>query len=132
MIKGLILPAVIYYAAQLAVAFGLFDLYPWLDIPFHFFGGASIAVMGAIFIRALQADKNLPRLPRWFLVLFLVALTSLLAIAWELYELILDRYFGVAAQLGLYDALGDLFVGPSGGLAGAVLLLWTRLKNILS
>lgn len=130
-IKGLVLPAAIYYTAQFAVASGLFDLYPWLDIPFHFFGGASIAIMGAIFLHALQAGKNLPRLPGWFLVLFLTALTALLAIAWELYEVILDRYFDTLTQLGLYDALGDLLVGTSGGLAGAVIWLWTRLKKFL-
>lgn len=105
-----------FYA--LGLALHLFDLYPFLDIPTHFFGGVVITYFYRVAIRHSQALVGEIPLPIQVLLGFTAAGTT--TILWEFYENLADRFLGTQMVRGLEDTIVDLFVGLLGALVLSV------------
>ena len=107
-------PVSIFVSYLLALAFHLFNLFPLLDIPFHFLGGAVITYFYRAAIR--HSQKGLGEIPVSIQVLLAFTCTVTTTIFWEFYENILDFFAGTHMVRGLQDTIMDLFLGLLGAL----------------
>jgi uncharacterized membrane protein YjjP (DUF1212 family) len=105
---------VLLFYAIAAKGFKAYLLFPWLDMPTHFLGGAAITYFFLCAINHGQAlVGEIPALVRKLLALGLTAIT---AIAWEFLEFLSDVALGTKMNLGVADTLADLFFGLLGGV----------------
>ena len=93
--------------------FAIYELVPWMDIPFHIAGGMAIAYA------ALYLSTNLFRIKaakhsKVFHFLLAVSVTALFATVWEWYEFLYDIAFQAQYQAGIADTMGDMFLGIVG------------------
>ena len=95
-------------------AFGLFRIFPPLDIPFHFMGGVSITYFYRSAIRNLRIFFD--ELPLILRIVFAFTCTGTTIILWEFYETAFDYLFGTTMVRGLEDMVTDMFVGTMGAL----------------
>jgi hypothetical protein len=98
----------------LGLVFGVYDRYPPLDIPTHFFGGVAITYFFRSAIRNSQALFG--GIPSPIQVMFAFTCTGTVIIFWEFYENILDFLFHAHNVLGLADTIKDMAVGLLGAL----------------
>jgi len=114
-LRLLLFPATVFFVSLAFLAAGFFEVWPWLDIPFHILGGLAIGVSGRTLLSEL-VKRRLFSTRRWWLTdLFILSLVALLAVLWEVYELILGLMFGVSTQLGVTDTVTDQIFGLTGG-----------------
>ena len=117
------LSVVVFYL--IGLAFHLFDTFPQMDIPTHFFGGVAITYFYRVAIR--NSQKILGDIPLPIRVLLAFTATGTTTILWEFYENTLDHFFGTHMVRGLEDTIVDLAMGLSGAL---VLSLLYRKREI--
>ncbi len=98
----------------LGLVFGIYDRYPPMDIPTHFFGGVAITYFFRSAIRNSQALFG--EIPCPIQVMFAFTCTGTVIIFWEFYENILDFLFNAHNVLGLADTIKDMAVGLLGAL----------------
>ena len=103
----------------LGLAFHLFRMFPYIDIPTHFMGGVAITYFYRSAIRNSQSFAGDIPLP--IQVLFAFACTGTTTVLWEFYENIVDYFLGTHMVLGLTDTLKDMFLGLLGALVLSVL-----------
>jgi len=102
-------PLSIFGSYLLALTFHLFNLFPPLDIPFHFLGGVVITYFYRSVVK--NSQKLVGEIPFPIQVLFAFTCTATTTILWEFYENILDFFFGTHVVRGLQDTIMDLFIG---------------------
>jgi len=107
-------PLSIFASYLLALALHLFNLFPPLDIPFHFLGGVVITYFYRVAIR--HSQKAIGEIPLPIQVLLASTCTGTTTILWEFYENLLDYFAGTYMVRGLQDTLMDLFLGLLGAL----------------
>jgi hypothetical protein len=109
--------AVFIFYAVAAKGFHAYLLYPWLDMPTHFFGGAAMAYF---FIAAIGFSQPLiGAIPPLAQRVMAVGLTMIVAVIWEFLEYASDVFRGSKMNLGVADTLMDLFLGLLGGTVAA-------------
>ena len=98
----------------IGLALGIFDLFPFLDIPTHFAGGVVITYFYRVASR--HSQKLVGEIP--FLIQVLLGFTAAgtTTILWEFYENLADFFLGTQMVRGLEDTIVDLFVGLLGAL----------------
>ena len=101
--------------------FNIYRIFPWLDIPMHFIGGASLSITYFLILQFSQKENYL-RINSFFKVLFIFALVSLTTIFWELFEFSVSYTTGWISQGDLQDTMADLILGMLGGLFAAIFL----------
>ena len=101
-----------FYA--IGLAFGLFDLYPPLDIPTHFMGGVAITYFYRSVIR--NSQKVVGDIPFPIQVILAITSTGTTTILWEFYENFIDHFFGFQTVRGLEETIVDMAMGLSGAL----------------
>lgn len=124
--RALALPALIYISSIPVVAIGWYDRYRWLDNPYHIAGGASMALMFWILLRAKAEWKKILETERLLSFGLLVGLTAVVAIFWEVYELLYDIVFQTQVQGSVRDNVTDLVLG----LLGSAVAVWYLLQKI--
>jgi hypothetical protein len=133
MIKKLVgffaLPFGLFCFHLVLVFVGIFQRYPWLDIPTHFLGGVFITNSFSLAITYFQERKILSELNVFSKSIFLFGLTSSAVVLWEFGEFMLDFFFDTAAQLSLEDTMLDMFLGLLGGTALIVFLGRANIKE---
>lgn len=94
----------------------LYDAFPYLDVPMHFFGGylTALTVYENIVIHKKRFKINIK--PAAFLYMFIVGATALVAIAWEVYEWAHDQIYPRIFLQGTGDIVSDLVLGIGGAL----------------
>jgi hypothetical protein len=102
---------VLYLAGR---AFSAYLLYPPLDIPTHFLGGAAIAYFYRSAIT--ESQRLIGSIPRPIQNLLTLTCTGTTTILWEFFEYSSDLFFHTSMVLGLEDTLKDMFLGLLGGL----------------
>ena len=114
-------PLGVYVVYRVAKSFGAYLVYPPLDIPTHFLGGAAIAY----FFRSAIANsqKLVGAIPNPVQVLLALTCTGTTTILWEFLEYFSDHFFHTNMILGLEDTLKDMFLGL---LGGTILVLWRK------
>jgi hypothetical protein len=110
-------PLAVFVAHLMAAyVFLLYERWPPVDIPLHFFGGAAIAFFFSRCVRTLLGDEA-GHTRRAFLELLLAfSLTATAAVFWEFAEYACDHLLGTVLQFGLTDTMKDLAIGIGGGL----------------
>ena len=101
------------------LAFHMYKIFPWVDIPTHIFGGFAITYFYRCAIRNSQGWLGNIPLPIQILLAFTATGTT--AVLWEFYENIGDHFLGTHMVLGLFDTLKDLFDGLLGALVLSLL-----------
>jgi hypothetical protein len=114
-------PLSVFFMYRLALALQLFRLYPPLDIPTHFLGGAAITYFYRVAIG--HSQKLVGAIPFPIQVFFAFTCTGTTTIFWELYEYISDFFFHTHMVRGVTDTTVDFVVGLSGALVWSV---WYR------
>ena len=111
-----------FYA--IGLAFDWYDLFPPLDIPSHFLGGAAITYFYRSAIKNSQSIVG--NIPALIQSLFAFTCTGTTIIVWEFYENAADFFLGTQMVRGLEDTILDMFVGLMGAL---VLLLFYKQRS---
>jgi len=96
------------------LAFDLYDLYPWVDMPTHFAGGVAITYFYRSAIRHMQ--QIVGDIPFPVQILFPFTCTGTTIIFWEFYENSIDYFFGFNTVHGLEETVVDMLMGLSGAL----------------
>jgi hypothetical protein len=96
------------------LAFGLYDLFPALDIPTHLLGGVAITYLYRSAIR--NAQTIVGDVPNVIQTILAFTSTSATIIFWEFYENTLDFFFGTHNVRGLEDTIHDMVFGLIGAL----------------
>ena len=100
---------------------GLYDIWPWFDIPMHFLGGVAI---GSSFFFSLNYFRieNIIKLNYFFSIFFVVSLVALIAVLWEFFWFLIGFFLPIVPLASLEDTLLDLALGLFGGLFMAIIL----------
>lgn len=109
----LILFSTLAVVHSLALAYDLYWVITWLDIPMHFFGGAIVA-LGLYTLR----DLKFPTPQLLFSFPVFIFLVVLVALAWELFE------YRITTSLPadyVFDTSLDLILGTLGGITGYII-----------
>lgn len=106
-----------FYA--IGLFFGLFDAFPFLDVPTHFMGGVVITYFYRVAIRHSQTLVG--EIPFPIQVLLAITSTGTTTVLWEFYENLADVFLGTQMVRGLEDTIVDLSVGILGGLVLSLL-----------
>jgi hypothetical protein len=101
---------------------GIYAALPWIDMPMHFLGGASIAVAGMSFLAFLQKQGLVNELPFVLRTLFVMSFVGFAAVSWELWEFSIDFVLERHLQRDLFDTMTDMFFGLLGGLTASITL----------
>lgn len=109
----------------IAHGFGVYifyHIYTWYDVPMHLIGGFVSGILAwqiwTYSVDDLKMKNGIGK--QWILFLFIIGLTALIAVVWELHEFVLD-YFreekrGFSLQEDLVDTMKDILLGLIGGL----------------
>src|SRR3989338_4278049 len=109
-------PIVVFTLDKLInIPFDLYKMFPLLDIPMHFIGGASIAVSAVLWWRYKCGSLKTAKINKIFSLLWIIGIVSFTAIVWEFYEFASDYFFHTEWQFGSADVVGDMFFGLAGG-----------------
>ena len=106
----LVAASVLAVVHVLSLQFFLYWHYLWLDIPMHALGGAVAAL--AVFV---PYDFGAPLPRRWLQPLPVLLLVLLVALSWEVYEIMLGIPFG---EDYVADTASDLGAAMLGGVTG--------------
>jgi hypothetical protein len=112
-------PLSVFFLYLVARHFQLYKLFPPLDIPTHFLGGAAITYFYRVAIR--HSQEVFGEIPFPLQVIFAFTCTGTTTIFWEFYEYLSDFFFHTQMVRGVIDTMVDLFVGLLGALALSVL-----------
>jgi hypothetical protein len=107
-------PLTVFGIYLIGIFTGVYDRYPPLDIPTHFFGGVAMTYFFRSAIR--NSQEFLGEIPYLIQVLFAFTCTATIVIFWEFLENILDFVFQAHNVLGLADTLKDMVDGLLGAL----------------
>lgn len=110
-------PILVFVLNVIFDARGLYYALPWIDMPMHFLGGASIALAGVSLLAFLRVRGLVNELSFLLRTLFIMSFVGLAAVSWELWEFSMDVVFNKHLQIGLSDTVSDVFFGLLGGLA---------------
>ena len=116
-------PAVIFLVHLGAKGAGLYEMFPKIDIPFHYLGGLSIAYMCAQVLSYLESEKVTTALHKGLFLLLLLSLTATVAVCWEFAEFLSDQFLNTNLQPSIANTMQDQFLGILGGGTWAVIYL---------
>jgi hypothetical protein len=100
----------------IAFSVQLYETYPTIDIPMHFFGGVSISYfLSNAFVAASLVTTGAPP-NRLLESVLIVTATCTVAVFWEFFEFVLSWALSIDLQGSLADTTKDLFFGMTGSL----------------
>lgn len=118
-----VFPGIILMVLQyIFIEYNVYTWYfPQLDIPMHIVGGASVAWAVWVALSYLIQIKQLPKMPFWFAIAFVVGMTATVGIAWEFYEFIGDIMNNTQQQMWQFGP-GDTMKDFADDIIGAFIL----------
>lgn len=115
-IKIIFPPTLILLIHILLMYKGAYTIFPFLDIPMHFFGGGAIAFSFILILKELNITID----NKFYKIIVIISFVGLIGIFWEFFEFGLDYFFKIGLN-DLKDALSDLFLGLVGGLIVSII-----------
>jgi hypothetical protein len=100
---------------------GVYDRYPEFDNPLHILGGAALAWIVFFSWRYDRQLKLLPEIPFWVVVSYAVGIASVIGIAWEQNEFLIDLFRNASYTPNVADFVKDLTNDILGAFAFSVL-----------
>lgn len=112
-------------ANRISLGFHVYERFPNIDVPLHLAGGFVAGLFAVCVRNELLRRKQIKPAPWWFDLIFVVGLTAIVAIFWELYEFLTDlRNMTLGnlqrTQLSVGDTVSDLL----NGMTGAAFAFW--------
>lgn len=107
----------------LVTELGIYEKFWWFDIPMHFLGGVLIAISVAVFLNHFKQENKLSIQSVVLKILFIISLTALFAVSWEILEFFIDQFFNAHMQASVIDTMKDLSMGIIGGNVIAISIL---------
>lgn len=126
------LPMLVVFVAHLFFSWD--QTLPYIHLQsmaFHFSGGVATAWSIWMLFGLLAEYVNFSINPKILLLVFLVSLTTLVGVIWEVAEFALDVQMGWSLQPSLPDTMMDLIMDTLGALTVSLLLLMVRPKKLL-
>lgn len=119
-----IIAMVFLFAANfLGELFEFYYIFWWWDIFLHALSGVFLGFAGFIVVFMLNGSPNIGvKLSPFFIALFAFCFAVSLGVIWEVYEFIMDSFFGMNMQKsGLVDTMWDLITNSVGALFAAIM-----------
>jgi len=115
----------IYLSNFIGSKAGVYGVWPYFDIPMHFLGGASIAVMGLVAwdMGLGYGQRSLSSIPFLVKAVAVIGLVAIVGIVWEWLEFIHDferaftQVIFIPAQPSIGDTMKDLFFDLFGAVS---------------
>jgi hypothetical protein len=109
-------------------------LYPYYDKFAHFVSSITVAVLA--FVSILLINRfSCTKLARWQIFFYIVIFTMAIGAFWEIYEYLMDTFFGSyltkLLQHGLDDTMIDLIIDLLGGIVVAAFGTWYIQKKTI-
>lgn len=105
----------IFMAHFLGVICELYNYIYWFDKFIHFLSGIITSFVAVYILFKFKKNKNM-----FFDVLYIIALTLMIASLWEVFEYLSSYYFGMDPQkvllTGVTDTMGDIIVAFLGSI----------------
>lgn len=105
----------IFMAHFLGVTCDFYSKIYWFDKFAHFLSGVITSFVAIYILVKFKKDKNI-----FFDILYIIAITLMIASLWEIFEYLSSYYFGVDPQkvivTGVNDTMGDLIVAFLGSI----------------
>ncbi|MGG5254118.1 membrane-spanning protein [Neobacillus sp. SM06] len=93
----------------------------WWDTSLHFYKGMLVGLAAISLYGLLVPESAKSRISKWFIFLFVLSLSVLSSVIWEIYEFIGDHTYTHTMQRGgNTDTMTDLTAGFIGALFAAV------------
>ena len=108
-------PTVVFLVHTVVKLLGLYEMFPAIDIPFHYLGGLSIAYTCARVLSYLESERVTAVLNRAIFLVLLLSLTATVAVFWEFAEFISDQILATNLQPSIANTMQDQFLGILGG-----------------
>ena len=108
-------PTAVYLIHLAVKGLGLYEVFPNIDIPFHYLGGLSIAYTCAQVLAYLESEKVTTTLHRGIFLALLLSLTATVAVFWEFAEFLSDQFLATNLQPSIANTMQDQFLGILGG-----------------
>jgi hypothetical protein len=128
----------VFLVNVVALFLGMYQQFPWLDIPMHFLGGYTVAILGLAIFAWLSERLTLrttahkqSKIAKFVLEgLVVIGFTMIISVAWEIWEFLMDQFatafverFG-ATQPGIADTMHDFFNDGVGAVTAW--LIWRK------
>lgn len=125
----LFLAPIILFAIHLVMlmVFDIYDIYPAVDIPMHFFGGATMALAVILLLKSLEKSGVISKIQKLIDVYIVFTTVSTIAIFWEFGEFLLDFVLDTNHQPSPADTMADVFLGMLGCVV--VLLFFKKINT---
>ncbi len=115
-LTALIPPAIIFILHVFAMKFYFYSSIPHLDIPMHFMGGMAMAASAILLINYVEKIKLITIKNNIVRAIILITFVSAIACYWEIYEFLVDTFWGLSLQMGVFDTMKDLLIGITGSI----------------
>ena len=110
-----LIPLAIFLVHLTVKGLGGYEMFPAMDIPFHYMGGLSIAYTASRILLYLESEKISAELNKVIFLVLLLSLTATAAVSWEFAEFISDRFLYTNLQPSIANTMQDQFLGILGG-----------------
>ena len=116
-------PMVVFLVHLGVKGLGGYEMFPDVDIPFHYMGGLSIAYTASQILSYLESEKITAELNRVLFLVLILSLTATAAVSWEFAEFISDRFLSTNLQPSIANTMQDQCLGILGGGTWAAISL---------
>ena len=118
----------IFMAHFLGVICELYNYIYWFDKFVHFLSGIVTSFVAIYLLIIFKKNKNM-----FFDLLFIIAITLMVASLWEVFEYLSSYYFGVdpqkAVTTGVSDTMGDIIVAFLGSILVSICYYYENKYN---
>ena|SRR5215216_2344289 len=117
-----VFPIIIFVLHSISLRIlNLYAIFPNLDIPFHYFGGLSIAYASALMVSYMEKERLIPIQNKVISFVLILSVTATVAVFWEFAEFLGDTFLNMNLQGSIANTMQDQFLGILGGLTWAVI-----------
>jgi|SRR5215207_11463938 len=122
LISFFVFPIIIFLLHLISLRIlNLYSIFPTLDVPFHFFGGLSVAYTSALLLSYLEKEKMTAMLNQALVFVLILTITATVAVFWEFAEFLGDTFLKLNLQGSIANTMQDQFLGILGGLTWAII-----------
>lgn len=127
-VAGMPMLALFVFDFVINIRFNIYEILLELSAVMHFAGGFVSAWSIWRFARLKKRDIYFAAEPRWFIWLFLISLTGLIGIAWEVYEFFLDMAVIAVVQPSVADTVADLTLDLAGAAVFCLCVFYRKYR----
>jgi hypothetical protein len=126
-----VFPIIIFVLHSISLRIlNLYAIFPNLDIPFHYFGGLSIAYASALMLSYMEEERLIPIQNKVISFVLILSVTATVAVFWEFAEFLGDTFLNMNLQGSIANTMQDQFLGILGGLTWAVIYSRRPCNNV--